>query len=46
MDKKEWLTPKVEILPLTNTYGCDPTKVGGYTDLDSGCQSFGGIPTS
>ncbi len=44
MDKKEWITPEVEILPVNNTYGCDSSKQGGYIDLDSGCE--GGIPTS
>ena len=45
MNKQEWVSPKIELLSISQTLSCDPSKVAPYDDGD-GCIPAGGIPTS
>lgn len=45
MNKQEWVSPKIELLSISQTLTCDSSKVTPYDDLE-GCSPAGGIPTS
>jgi hypothetical protein len=45
MIKQAWVSPKIELLSISQTLTCDSSKVTGYDDLES-CSPAGGIPTS
>ena len=45
MNKQEWVSPKIELLSISQTLTCDSSKLTSYDDLE-GCRPTGGIPTS
>ena len=45
MIKQEWVSPKIELLSISQTLTCDSSKLTSYDDAE-GCSPTGGIPTS
>jgi hypothetical protein len=45
MNKQEWVSPKIELLSISQTLNCDYSKVGPIDDGE-GCTPVGSIPTS